>query len=333
MLRLKRPAKENIGLDLDAALIEKWRCSLQTAMVATPDENGESRRRRTPETAIAAEITKNGDARSRSAETGDNRSPHAETGDGSRKLLTPSEPAMGSETGEIGDGGPPSEPAILPAAASPGPARVDVAEFRFLSQDGIKFLAGHRFTGSELVYCDPPYLLSTRGHRRIYRYELKDSQHRKLLSTIVRLPCMVMISGYWSEMYATALKDWSSISFESMTRGGRPATEWLWYNFPEPVALHDYRYLGKNFRERERIKRKKLRWVNRLERMPLLEKRALLSAIASIAGNDGARAAPQPAIRPGGPQAPREQIDLAFPVSPRTAEAISTGPYPNRLGF
>jgi hypothetical protein len=33
------------------------------------------------------------------------------------------------------------------------------------------------------------------------------------------------------------------------------------FNFPEPVALHDYRYLGEDFRQRERIKRKKQRWV------------------------------------------------------------------------
>jgi hypothetical protein len=65
-----------------------------------------------------------------------------------------------------------------------------------------------------------------------------------------------------------------------MTRGGRPATEWLWFNFEAPVALHDYRYLGRDFRERERIKRKKLRWTARLERMPALEKQALFSAIA-----------------------------------------------------
>ncbi len=51
------------------------------------------------------------------------------------------------------------------------------------------------------------------------------------------------------------------------------------FNFPEPIALHDYRYLGEDFRERERIKRKKQRWVNRLHVMPALERRALLNAI------------------------------------------------------
>jgi len=38
-----------------------------------------------------------------------------------------------------------------------------------------------------------------------------------------------------------------------------------------PVALHDYRYLGANFRERERIKRKRQRWTDRLHRLLMLE--------------------------------------------------------------
>jgi hypothetical protein len=64
-----------------------------------------------------------------------------------------------------------------------------------------------------------------------------------------------------------------------MTRGGRLATEWVWMNYPHPLHLHDYRFLGEGFRERERIKRKKQRWVNRLHSMPILERRALLAAI------------------------------------------------------
>jgi len=101
---------------------------------------------------------------------------------------------------------------------------------------------------------------------------------------------MVLISGYWSALYANALKKWRSVSFQAMTRGGHTATEWLWYNYKEPIALHDYRYLGADFRQRERIKRKKQRWVKRLHTMPILERRALLAAIGEawdpIAGTD-----------------------------------------------
>ena len=59
------------------------------------------------------------------------------------------------------------------------------------------------------------------------------------------------------------------------------ATEWIWMNYPPPVELHDYRYLGDNFRERERIKKRTKRWVARLKKMPVLERKAFLSAISS----------------------------------------------------
>jgi DNA adenine methylase len=151
--------------------------------------------------------------------------------------------------------------------------------FRLIHGDAFDFLRRFPFRGDELVYCDPPYMPEVRSHRRIYRCELVARDHMALLSILCRLPCMVMLSGYWSPLYAERLKDWHAIRYDTMSRGG-PRTEWLWSNFAEPVALHDYRYLGEGFRERERIKRKKLRWVNRLARMPLLERRALAAAIA-----------------------------------------------------
>jgi DNA adenine methylase len=149
--------------------------------------------------------------------------------------------------------------------------------------DGISFLETYRFEGHELVYCDPPYLLSTRT-RRLYQYEMSDVDHRRLLRACRLAKCRVMISGYSSVLYARELKDWHAMSFPSMTRGGTERAEWLWYNFDRPVELHDYRYLGSDFREREQIKRQKRRWQLRLQRMPILRRQALLSAIADIAG-------------------------------------------------
>jgi hypothetical protein len=154
------------------------------------------------------------------------------------------------------------------------------SRFRLECTDALVFLASYKFTGSEVVYCDPPYMHETRGRKNLYRFELDDSKHLALLRLVKALPCRVMLSGYWTKLYSRELRSWNAVSFEAMTRSGKQATEWLWFNFPEPVALHDYRYLGGDFRERERIKRKKQRWVNRLQNMPVLERRALLGAIA-----------------------------------------------------
>lgn len=63
------------------------------------------------------------------------------------------------------------------------------------------------------------------------------------------------------------------------------ATEWIWMNYPKPAQLHDYRYLGDNFREREKIKLKLKRWTARFKSMPALERQALLSVLQAVNGN------------------------------------------------
>jgi DNA adenine methylase len=65
------------------------------------------------------------------------------------------------------------------------------------------------------------------------------------------------------------------------------ADELLWCNFPEPVELHDYRYLGRDFRERERIARRRRRWLARLAKMPVLERQALVSALLAMGPGAG----------------------------------------------
>ena len=159
------------------------------------------------------------------------------------------------------------DPIIINGDTAGGMVKSDDATFRIQVGDGLAFLRTYPFTGKELVYCDPPYMLSTRTGKQ-YRFEMTDDQHKTLLEALKALPCMVMISGYWTALYAEDLNGWTTITYEAMTRGGHTATEWVWMNYPNLIALHDYRYLGDDFRERERIKRKKQRWVRPASSMP-----------------------------------------------------------------
>jgi DNA adenine methylase len=147
------------------------------------------------------------------------------------------------------------------------------------------------FNGTELVYCDPPYLMSTRRNwSKMYRCEMDDLGHARLLQVIRGLPCMVQISGYESPMYSAHLAGWRVVKYQAATRHG-VRTECLWMNYPEPNVLHDYRFLGKDYRQRERIKRKAMRWVSRLNSLPRLERLAIYgemaSSIATFAGVAG----------------------------------------------
>ena len=156
-----------------------------------------------------------------------------------------------------------------------------IPKCRIVPGDGIGFLDTYRFDGSEFVYADPTYLPYTRRGRRTYRRELMVGDHRRLLAILLRLRCPVMLSGYWSELYAGILREWRTDHFRVMTRGGS-AEEWLWMNYPPPVELHDYRYVGRNFREREKFKRQRQRWTARLRKMDPLRRQALLAAIGDL---------------------------------------------------
>ena len=130
-----------------------------------------------------------------------------------------------------------------------------------------------------VVYVDPPYLLSTRNHRRYYEHELTEDQHARLLTLLQALPCDVLLSGYPSKLYSSRLKKWRCITYRTRTRGST-VTECLWCNFPEPTELHDWRYAGQNFRQRVSFGRQATRWLARLNRMPARKRGYLLDAIS-----------------------------------------------------
>jgi hypothetical protein len=151
---------------------------------------------------------------------------------------------------------------------------------------GIDFLERTSLPGDAFVYCDPPYLFCTRRGGPIYDHEMGEQAHRRLLAILKRLPCPVMLSGYWSRLYDRELSGWRRDHFRVITRGGTPVQEWLWMNYPAPVELHDYQYLGENYREREVFRKRRRRWFARLEKMDLLQRRAMLAAIAELAKRD-----------------------------------------------
>jgi hypothetical protein len=159
-----------------------------------------------------------------------------------------------------------------------------VHKYELVVGDAISYLRRWRWWAGALVYCDPPYLMETRStQRRYYRCELERPGHIALLDVLVQLPCMVMVSGYESELYRDRLSTWRVVRYRVMTRGGRPREELLWCNFPEPTELHDYRYLGRSFRERERIRRRRSRWVAMLAAMPMLERAAVIESLRAAA--------------------------------------------------
>ena len=80
-----------------------------------------------------------------------------------------------------------------------------------------RYLAEFTFEGTELLYCDPPYLKRTRRSKRRYRFDYEESDHVELLTLLAAVPCQVMVSGYASALYETRPR--------SMAAGGAPGDE------------------------------------------------------------------------------------------------------------
>jgi DNA adenine methylase len=183
--------------------------------------------------------------------------------------------------------------------------------------DGIAFLDGYRYTGKEFVYADPPYLLRARAARgrEYYESEMTDAEHGRFLRVAKAINCRVMISGYHSPLYDDALSDWRLIEFEAMTRGGKKALECLWLNYPAPVTLQDYRFLGGTWRERWNLKRKIRRAVADMLSMPTLQRAAFFDAM-------------QGAMRSPGPEMARPTIAAAAATGNGAVELERRRPAP-----
>lgn len=170
-------------------------------------------------------------------------------------------------------------------------AHSDLAGVNVICGDALVWLAKNRsfFRPRTVVYCDPPYLADVRSRpgRRYYAHEFDSpDQHEELLELLLMLTgqgVRCLVSGYRSPLYDRWLQNWRRVDYQAVTRGG-PVTESLWCSFEQPRELHDYLVLGRNFRERERIKRKKGRWVRRLGEMDDLERAAVLAAIDEYRG-------------------------------------------------
>ncbi len=140
-----------------------------------------------------------------------------------------------------------------------------------------RFLAEFPFRGSELVYCDPPYLRATRRSQRRYRCDWSEADHAAFLDQLPALPCRVMVSGHPSALYNEALSGWRRLELQVMTHG-IVRTEVIWFNFT-PDRVHWASCAGRNFTDRQRIKRKAARWARRYQAMPPGERLAVLAAV------------------------------------------------------
>ena len=113
---------------------------------------------------------------------------------------------------------------------------------RIENRDAVTLLQEFSNRPATLVYIDPPYLVKRKSG---YVFDVdSDDFHERLLRQAVVSKCMILVSGYDSEMYNRLLSSangWSRMSFEAFTKAtsgnelGR--NEVLWMNTLAAKAL------------------------------------------------------------------------------------------------
>ncbi len=89
---------------------------------------------------------------------------------------------------------------------------------------------------NSLIYCDPPYLASTRVSKQVYSHEMTYEDHEELLDTLLACKGKVIISGYDSVLYFKKIGSWNKsvkqiVNHSSQSKTKKTKEEIIWKNF------------------------------------------------------------------------------------------------------
>jgi DNA adenine methylase len=135
-------------------------------------------------------------------------------------------------------------PGYLKAYAARVPAAAErLAGISLECRKAIEVISDYGQHPDVLLYCDPPYLGSTRSAN--YRHEMTgDDQHRDLAAALNDCKAAVVLSGYHSPLYDDLYDGWHRAELKAWTGNGirngatktdGDRTEVLWSNRPFPA--------------------------------------------------------------------------------------------------
>ncbi len=136
----------------------------------------------------------------------------------------------------------------------------------------------------EVTFLDPPYRHGTRpNNTELYTHEMTDDDHVQLLSAILEKEQhhQFMIQHPDDELYNEKLSHWRKVEM-TIRYHQKTSKEILYMNYQRPLQLQLYNFLGKDFGERQRIKRKGDRHVARLLKLPDLERNYILQRLKEL---------------------------------------------------
>lgn len=102
---------------------------------------------------------------------------------------------------------------------------------QIMQQDALSLIPKFDHHGT-VIYCDPPYLMTTRTSKLIYRYDFSESHHRELAVVLNNLSqAAAMVSGYAHPMYEELYRGWTRLEathqVASRRQGKRLEVLWI----------------------------------------------------------------------------------------------------------
>jgi len=147
--------------------------------------------------------------------------------------------------------------------------------------DIIQSLSSLPAARTTFIFIDPPYHHDTRPHNKeLYKFEMRHTDHVELLSSVQDLKCNCMIIHPECELYDDMLKHFRTVQIK-VRYHDKTSIENLYMNYQEPAKLLTYVGAGKDCWDRQRIKRKGDRLVNKLLSLPDVERNYILNRLSS----------------------------------------------------
>lgn len=151
-----------------------------------------------------------------------------------------------------------------------------------LCYDARSLIDNINYTAADFIYLDPPYPFATRGKQKLlYNFELYDQDHIELLKSCRKCKAKMLISSYENDLYDKYLSGWNKMIFRTACRGG-VRYECVYFNYEVPAMLNQYDFVGENFTDRQRLKRKAERFKEKMLQLPKIELAMLAKVMRDI---------------------------------------------------
>lgn len=135
---------------------------------------------------------------------------------------------------------------------------------------------------NKIIFLDPPYLHSTRpNNTNLYEFEMSDEDHFKLFMSITAAKTKIILIHPVCEFYDRLIGLGWSYRDIKIRYNKKTSIERIYINYGLPTKLLTYRFLGKNFTDRQRILRKCERFSQKLLLLPEIERNCIISYIVN----------------------------------------------------